>query len=476
MLAAVAVQARIGLDSTGTNVVLDGPLDLGTNPVTFGGVTRTNWPGGADASSWSAFPATGTVSFGSGGLTNSSTNGPTVAENGAAGAFDWSNPNSALVEDGAVASVWAASNAPSKDLILSSFGFSVPTNQTIRGIVVKIKGACMPASFTPHVRLTSDAVTSLTNTPALTTDTNALAWCTNGAASDLWGVAWTPVLVNSTNFAVKIWGDPGLGSDFLQVDYVTVEIHYGFNIVTISTGGVAVIPSLQLGTEKPISSWPAIPTLGTGAGQAFPGPSGLSASNLAHSADTNAETARRIATNALGVANAALPASGGTMGGNINMGGNTISGGVVIVSRLQISGGSPTNGTRLMGTNTLGEATWKIPQVKQYILTTRTTNNANVTVSGIGFRPRWAEVRAYVNNSVVGSIGSVASDGSQSCLVTYNSPLLWSGTTDQCAVLVFTGFSWSLTWSGWTDDGATFSQAKATSPTNDVIVQMMFFE
>ena len=37
-------QQRCGVDSTGTNVVLSGPFELGTNVVTFGGEGRTNWP------------------------------------------------------------------------------------------------------------------------------------------------------------------------------------------------------------------------------------------------------------------------------------------------------------------------------------------------------------------------------------------------------------------------------------------------
>ena len=41
-------QQRCGVDSTGTNVVLSGPLELGTNVVTFGGEARTNWPQLAD--------------------------------------------------------------------------------------------------------------------------------------------------------------------------------------------------------------------------------------------------------------------------------------------------------------------------------------------------------------------------------------------------------------------------------------------
>jgi len=38
--------ARTGVDATGTNVVLYGPLEIGTNPVTWNGETKTEWPTG----------------------------------------------------------------------------------------------------------------------------------------------------------------------------------------------------------------------------------------------------------------------------------------------------------------------------------------------------------------------------------------------------------------------------------------------
>jgi microcystin-dependent protein len=43
----VNLVARTGIDSTGTNSVLTGPLNFGNNEVSFGGVTRTNWPSNA---------------------------------------------------------------------------------------------------------------------------------------------------------------------------------------------------------------------------------------------------------------------------------------------------------------------------------------------------------------------------------------------------------------------------------------------
>ena len=72
-------QSRVGIDPTGTNVVLSGPLDLGINQVTFGGETRTNWPtSGVATSGVVSISATGAVSgvitFSGSGVTQTNNN------------------------------------------------------------------------------------------------------------------------------------------------------------------------------------------------------------------------------------------------------------------------------------------------------------------------------------------------------------------------------------------------------------------
>lgn len=73
---------------------------------------------------------------------------------------------------------------------------------------------------------------------------------------------------------------------------------------------------------------------------------GISVSNMAYAASTNAEAVRIIATNAQAVANAALPKSATN---------------ALAVTALQITGGAPTNGAVWVATNNLGEGKWSKP-------------------------------------------------------------------------------------------------------------------
>jgi len=83
---------------------------------------------------------------------------------------------------------------------------------------------------------------------------------------------------------------------------------------------------------------------------AYPNANGVAASNLAYTASTNAEAARVISTNAQAVANAALPKAGGTMTGDINMGGLSVTNAnnVEVTNAVYL----PANGIVYFGTTT----------------------------------------------------------------------------------------------------------------------------
>jgi len=185
-------------------------------------------------------------------------------------------------------------------------------------------------------------------------------------------------------------------------------------------------------------------------------PNGTAASNLAYAASTNAEAARVIATNALekSATNA------------------------LAVTALQVTSGSPTKGAVLQATNNFGQATWARKLTKHYTFTTQTTNTANVTVTGIGFRPAGlqANASAYIATPTHAySVGFVDGAGSQSVIYSY-SGTADSSVVDICAAIYPSTLAWKLTWTAWTDDGATFTQTSDGGVANHVVkVYILFF-
>jgi len=80
--------AGMGIEPTGTNVLLAGPFDLGTNVVTFGGESRTNWP------------STNGVNARVDGLTNGATLGATAIQPAATNGWVVSSHASLLTTNG----------------------------------------------------------------------------------------------------------------------------------------------------------------------------------------------------------------------------------------------------------------------------------------------------------------------------------------------------------------------------------------
>ena len=194
----------------------------------------------------------------------------------------------------------------------------------------------------------------------------------------------------------------------------------------------------------------SIPTLPSQVG-AYPNASGVVASNLAYTASTNAAAARMIATNAQAVADAALPKSGGTIGGNINGSGTS----------------SATNFDFVSYTNA---------STKLILVDSQTTNVLVLTISTVGFAPKSCIVNTYVSSAPVLSFGLVDSGGVQSCVIQKPDG---SSSADSSHVswLPASGATNFLTWTGWTATGATFQRSVSGTPSSSLSVthQFLFF-
>jgi hypothetical protein len=150
------------------------------------------------------------------------------------GAVAWVNPGNAIASDNiyATATVAAHFDSPSDYLVVTGFGFSVPTGSTINGITVEIEqkrnnnnGTVMDAS-----------ILSIKSGVAGGTDQNAGAtwpisdtYKTYGGSSNLWGQTWTPSDINASNFGVECSAEVTGGSStstVASIDHVRITIDY----------------------------------------------------------------------------------------------------------------------------------------------------------------------------------------------------------------------------------------------------------
>jgi hypothetical protein len=148
-------------------------------------------------------------------------------------------------------------------LQLTNFGFSIPTNATILGIVVAVE------RDDPNGNTIDNAVRIVKGNVIGSTDKSlAAAWPTTdayqsyGTSTDLWGETWTPADINSVNFgfaisARKLAG----GAQNGRIDHIQVTVHYSLtlpvNITHFSVSGNAqsVIVNWKSDSEKNLSHY-----------------------------------------------------------------------------------------------------------------------------------------------------------------------------------------------------------------------------
>jgi hypothetical protein len=141
----------------------------------------------------------------------------------------WANPNNIFALDGALASVSLAAGASSGFIEGNGYGFPIPANATILGIVVlAYVSASVNNKITDQfVRIVKGGFTAGTNHANGNAWTNAVAPQTYGSSSDLWGTTWTPSDINSATFGAEI---SALNSDSVgqtaNCDYIGIQVFY----------------------------------------------------------------------------------------------------------------------------------------------------------------------------------------------------------------------------------------------------------
>ena len=162
---------------------------------------------------------------------NDASNGGTVA---------WTNPSNAIVEDAIVAH---ANVTFGQYLGATGYGFHIPGNATILGIVLEVKRASIAgtAVLDQSVKLYKGGVISGTEHGNFSTDwpTGTLAWFTYGSATDLWGLTWTPADINSATFgSVFSAQNDDAGPQNADVDSTRITVYANLPPTTIYNGSI----------------------------------------------------------------------------------------------------------------------------------------------------------------------------------------------------------------------------------------------
>lgn len=167
-------------------------------------------------------------------------NAPSAAANVNSTGIPWQNINNIFLPDGIAATVALTLANPASDYLRATgYGFALPSNATITGILVKalVKGS-------NAIDVSDFSVFIVKNNIMLGVDhgngntwTAAFAYQNYGGSADLWGTTWTAADINNANFGVALAaGNNGFsGTRTASVDYISITVYY-------TTPGAPAVP------------------------------------------------------------------------------------------------------------------------------------------------------------------------------------------------------------------------------------------
>lgn len=152
------------------------------------------------------------------------------------GTVAWTNPTNIEANDGAVASCLPGV-AITDDLRGGTFGFSIPTGATIKGILLEVNGSAFVGGIEAfHTVVLEGGGGASANRAAGALGSTASTF-SFGGSSDLWGTTWTPAQINAGGFVANItFQSTGGGPGTVSVDWMRVTITYGTDASVSLTG------------------------------------------------------------------------------------------------------------------------------------------------------------------------------------------------------------------------------------------------
>lgn len=150
----------------------------------------------------------------------------TGENNAGIGATAWTSPTSVQADDTVDATCNAA--ASSQYLVARNFGFAIPPNATILGVVFSVEASEHSAGTEPLLAQLQNSSGTLVGSSKSTSNEGSIsgtakAVYTYGAVTDVWGAALTPAIVNNANFGARFWFTT---SHDVRIDYIRCQVTY----------------------------------------------------------------------------------------------------------------------------------------------------------------------------------------------------------------------------------------------------------
>lgn len=157
----------------------------------------------------------------------------TVADDNSIGTIAWIDTDNVKVKDSSYASVGVTSSQVSHWLVLTNFGFALPSSATVLGIKVDFLGVASDTLVAAgaYARIVKGGTISGSDQVIPFTTTNpptAYVEKSTASTTDLWSNTWTYADVNSSGFGVALYvnGPDTPSGVILSLDHARISVYY----------------------------------------------------------------------------------------------------------------------------------------------------------------------------------------------------------------------------------------------------------
>lgn len=158
------------------------------------------------------------------------TSGGTFANNASAGTVAWSSPGNAAASDNSRATAALPSaGTRTQYLLITNFGFSIPTGATIDGFLITVEGSVLATTGFPiaYGRIVKQGVIGATEIVASSVFTSTTDQTrTIGSSSSLFGDTYTAADVNASNSGITIQCREQFDFSTVRIDHVQLTVYY----------------------------------------------------------------------------------------------------------------------------------------------------------------------------------------------------------------------------------------------------------
>ena len=165
---------------------------------------------------------TAEIGFGT-GVTNS----PLICvDNASTGTVAWLSATNAEISNGLYATNVLTANTISHYLVATNFGFNLPSNAVISGIMASVLRKSSGNMTTDRsIKIVKGGMIIGTEKSAGATWPTTAASATFGSATDLWGTVWSLADITNNNFGFAIAGTASKAR-VLSIDYMNLAVYY----------------------------------------------------------------------------------------------------------------------------------------------------------------------------------------------------------------------------------------------------------